>query len=64
VNLAPKALQALVDIKRELLVEPSSEAEESEPRPMREEKPRSSHVMRPARVRARPFQRMCQGRFS
>lgn len=58
-NLPPRALQALVDLKAELLLsEAANRTKTSEPRPIREEKPRRSHVIRGARSRGRSFQNM------
>jgi hypothetical protein len=61
-NLPPLALQALADLKRELLSRDDPAPARDDPRPMREEKPRKSHVMRRARMRSYHFQRACQGR--
>jgi hypothetical protein len=58
VNLTPKALNALVDIKAELLSRlPSAEDLDvvAEEQKVRE---RTTQVMRPARVRGRSVQRM------
>lgn len=69
-NLPPRALQALVDLKQELLSKsdtPESRTQDSDilksdPAPLREEPERRTpeRTMRHARQRAVPFRRMCR----